>query len=114
MSIVDYYQVDGLGINNRDENDLIMLIQDNLSWNDEKIHIQHLQKKIAAYVNYIKSKQYENAYPNMEINKFTIDIHMTEYPTDAGIKFLDIVNKDVIKDNIQVIVAVENNSNSGG
>ncbi|WP_100065842.1 DUF6572 domain-containing protein [Miniphocaeibacter massiliensis] len=116
MSIIDYYQVDGLGINNNNEKDLIMLINDNLSWDEEseKDHLEHLQNKINAYVNYVKTQQYKNAYPDLELDEFTIDIHMNSHPSDLGVKFLDMVNRDLIKYNIKVIVAIEDHSNSGG
>ncbi len=109
MAINEYYQVDGLGINNKNESDLILLINDNLGWNpsEEKQHLEHLQNKINAYVDYIHGKQYNHQYPNMNFDEFTIDIHMNSHPTDLGIKFLDIVNKDLKKYNIKVIVAIE-------
>lgn len=111
MAITDYYKIDGLGISNKNNEELILLITDNLSWEDERIHLQHLQNKISAYINYIKTKQYKNSYPDMDIEKFTIDIHMEQYPTNAGIQFLDIVNKDIIKDNIQITVDIKNEPN---
>ncbi len=116
MSVIDYYQVDGLGINNNNENDLILLIHDNLGWDEEseKGHLDHLQNKINAYVKFIETKQYEHSYPNMNLNEFTIDIHMNQHPSDMGVKFLDLVNRDLQKNNIKVIVAIEDDSPSCG
>ena len=116
MSIIDYYQVDGLGLNRNNENDLIMLIHDNLSWDEEseKAHLEHLQNKINAYVNFIRTEQYKHSYPNSDLTEFTIDIHMNAHPSDLGVKFLDMVNRDLAKDKIKVIVAIEDLSNSGG
>ena len=109
MSVSDYYQIDGMAINHKDNNDLILLINDPMNWNvsDDISHLKTLQNKINAYVGFIDSKQYKHNYPDSEFNKFTIDIHMNSHPSDMGIKFLDMVNKDLKKDNIQVIVAIE-------
>ncbi|MDL2310567.1 hypothetical protein LJC13_01150 [Peptostreptococcaceae bacterium OttesenSCG-928-C18] len=116
MSVIDYYQVDGLGINNNNEKDLIMLIQDNLSWDEvnEKAHLEHLQNKINAYVNFIKTNQYKNSYPDLDVDEFTIDIHMNEHPTDLGVTFLDMVNRDLAKENIKIIVAIEEEPSNCG
>lgn len=109
MSINDYYQIDGMAINHKDDNDLILLINDDLNWKvaDDLFHLQALQSKIHAYIGYIKSKQYNHAYPDQNFDKFTIDIHMNSHPSDAGVRFLDMVNRDLEKENIQVIVAIE-------
>lgn len=109
MSVNDYYQIDGMAINHNDEKDLILLINDPMSWksSNDISHLQTLQNKINAYVGFINSSQYKHNYPGHDFTKFTIDIHMNSHPSDIGIKFLDMVNKDLSKDNIQVIVAIE-------
>lgn len=112
MAVNEYFQVDGLGVNNKNESDLILLINDTLNWvtDDEKQHLEHLQNKINAYVEYIRGEQYKHVYPNGEFNEFTIDIHMNSYPTELAIKFFDMVNGDLEKENIKVIVAIDESS----
>ena len=61
MSIAELNIVDAIGVDKK-ENALRMMISDHLDWEDKDVHLEILQEKINAYLQYLGNKQYESKY----------------------------------------------------
>lgn len=90
MAIDNILVIDGIG-ESKEKNELILLITDHLSWDNEYEHLKILQEKINAYVSYIVSKQFEESFPHRIFVGFLIDIHFKDEITENCIKFLDAI-----------------------
>jgi len=98
MSIVDLDKVDAAG-KDKKENALRLMITDHLDWEHEDTHLEILQDKINAYLQYIESKQYVEKYSD-EFLKFYIDIHFKEKITEKCVDFLRVVSEQLYPENI--------------
>ncbi len=78
MSIAELNIVDAIGVDKK-ENALRMMISDHLDWEDKNIHLEILQEKINAYLQYLGNKQYESKYGD-DFEKVIIEIHFKELP----------------------------------
>ena len=94
MSVVQEDKIDGMGINNKSQ-ELNLLITDHLDWESEYEHLLILQEKINAYINYIKSKQYDSVYPNRTFKGFIINIWFKYDIAENCFKFLDVIANQV-------------------
>lgn len=69
MSIIEAASVDAMSINN-EEKILTLFIEDDIVWIDGEMsveeHIQHLQKKINAYIRFLNAKEHLKVYPEAE------------------------------------------------
>ena len=98
MSVVDLEKVDAVGKDNN-EKALRLMIADHLDWDNEDIHLEILQDKINAYLQYIENKQYAEMYGD-EFLKFYIDIHFKEKITEKCLDFLRVVAEQLSPENI--------------
>ncbi len=88
MTIRETDQLDGLAT--MEDGTLILLLIDDLGWEDETAHLDMLQKKINAYAHFVASKQYEKILKDANVDKFEIRFSFSEQPTDTCLKFLQI------------------------
>jgi len=77
------------------EGKVILTISDHHPW-DETWHLQLLQDKINAYLQFIESGQIFEDYPNAVGRELVIEIAMKHEPTSEAISFLEKV-KEVIE-----------------
>ena len=93
MSINQTNIIDAIGI--RREGKVILTISDHHSW-DENCHLQLLQDKINAYLQFIESGQILEDYPNAAGKEVVIETVMKYRPTPGAISFLEEA-KEIIK-----------------
>ena len=102
MAITDNDKIDGIAY---EMEILYMEIYDHLPF-DEKFefyHIDILQDKLNTYLWYIDSKQYVDAYADIEFTEFVINIHFLHHLTDNCKKYIDVSNKKLSMSNIKII-----------
>lgn len=104
MAVTDVGVIDGIAFNEADKT-LIMEIYDHLNFEDkfEFDHIAILQDKLNAYLWYINSKQYEEAYPQKSFDNFLINIHFRYDITDNCSKYIDVSNQKLSASNIRIV-----------
>lgn len=90
MSIMETDIIDGMG-KSKEKNELNLLITDHLDWEFEPEHLLFLQEKINAYINFVKTKQYEETYSESKFDAFVIEIHFKYDVAESCFKFLDKV-----------------------
>ena len=106
MSVVDTNRIDGIGIS-KDGQKLILLITDHLDWSHEYEHLIQLQEKLNSNIAFLESQQYEEIYPNKRFSWFCIEIHFMYELTSNCMKFIDIIKKQLIGQNISIDVVVD-------
>jgi hypothetical protein len=62
MTIEQADKIDGMGIDSSND-ELVLLISDHLSWDDEQTHIASLENKLAGYLNFLKTGQHLESVP---------------------------------------------------
>ncbi len=77
------------------EGKVVLTISDHHSW-DETWHLQLLQDKINAYLQFIESGQIFEDYPNTVGRDIVIETTMKYQPTSEAASFLEKA-KDIIK-----------------
>lgn len=75
---------------------VILTISDHHSWN-ETWHLQILQDKINAYVQFIESGQILDDYPNAAGRELIIETVMKFEPNEEGTSFLEKAKEVVTK-----------------
>ena len=101
MSIAELNIVDAIGADKK-ENALRMMISDHLDLEDKNIHLEILQEKINAYLQYLGNKQYESKYGD-DFEKVIIEIHFKELPPVECETFLEKVSRQLNQYNIEMI-----------
>lgn len=101
MTVDNNKIIDGMG-ESKESNELIFLIADHLDWNEEYKHLNLLQNKINAYVEFIESKQFNESYPDKNFNNFLIDIHFKYEITENCKKFLNIIANQLAPFSIKI------------
>ena len=107
MSVVETNKIDAMGIS-KDKRSLILMLSDHLDWENEANHLYLLQEKINAYLGFIETKQYEKIYSN-KFESYIIDIRSKFAETGNCRKFIEVVNRQIDKYGISIIVSVEGN-----
>jgi hypothetical protein len=82
-------------ISTSSEGKVVLTISDHHSW-DETWHLQLLQDKINAYLQFIESGQILESYPNAKGSEVMIETAMKYQPNSEAISFLESA-KDIIK-----------------
>ena len=75
---------------------VVLTISDHHSW-DETWHLQLLQDKINAYLQFIESGQISDNYPNAAGRELIIETVMKYEPNQEGISFLEKAKQIVTK-----------------
>ena len=104
MSVVESDKVDGVAVNG---NELRLLISDHLDFKDEYSHLNCLQDKINSYLGFIENRQYNEIYPDNEVDSVVIEIHFKYKMSDNCKKFITAVNNQLSELGI-VCITVEN------
>ncbi len=88
MSLEQEHVIDAIGID-RETGHIVLTIADSWDWADKNGHLLALQAKINAYLEFIESKQINDAVPGASEKPITIDI-VTKYPMPiSGIELLE-------------------------
>ena len=103
MSVVEVDKIDGMG-KSKEKNELIFLLTDHLSWENEYDHLMILQDKINAYLGFVESKQFKETYPQDEFDSYVIEIHFQNAMSENCFKFLDVVANQVEELNVRIRV----------
>lgn len=99
MAIDDPNVIDGMALN-KENNALVLLLTDHLSWDGENAlsefdHLNLLQDKINAYISYLESGKYEETYSTEQIAFAIIEIHFKYTITENCEKFLNEVQNQI-------------------
>src|SRR5579872_4651547 len=90
MSISENNKIDAIGTD-KVTGDIILTIADHLDWTDSNMHLNILQEKLNAYIQFIESGQIFDDYPNCRGRKLIIEIVSKEDYTGLGLNFLQKV-----------------------
>lgn len=102
MSVIQENEIDGMGIDDKN-NTLVFLITDHLTWIVEEYqHLKILQKKLNSYVKYIETKQYKSVYRSREFDNFRIEIVFKYKCTENCMKFLAAGRNQLKNRNIDI------------
>ena len=104
MSILDFKKVDAIAQKNSDKSTVVMLITDHLNWEQEYDHLIVLQEKINNYLGFIQSGQGEQMFKDAIIKRYEILISFLYPITENCKKFIDSINQQLVKQNIQIII----------
>jgi hypothetical protein len=99
MTIEQADKIDGMGIDKR-TNELVLLISDNLSWDDECTHIATLESKLSGYLTYISSGQYLESIPHAKNYPVRIKLIYEYKPTSSARVILGAVENQIHAMNI--------------
>ncbi len=99
MTIEQTDKVDGIGID-RKKNEVVLIISDHLSWDNENIHINLLEKKIDGYLNYIKSGQYLDNFQDYYELPIRFNLIFQHNPPKSVSKILQILTNQLKSVNI--------------
>lgn len=94
MSIENAGSVDGLGISKNDGK-AVLTISDHLSWENEKIHFDLLERKIGSYLNFIKSGQLFEVLPNSQDREVRIELIYQCPLSDMASTFLNAAKQQL-------------------
>lgn len=65
-------------------NEIALIIADHLKW-DEPHHIDTLKSKVNAYIDYINSADFTEAYPDAKEKNVVIELLSAEEPNSAAL-----------------------------
>ena len=110
MAIDNVNVIDGMALN-KENNALVLLLTDHLSWTGENAlsefdHLNLLQDKINAYISYLESRQYVETYSAEQINFAVIEIHFKYAVTENCEKFLNEVQNQIGQLGIKIEVVI--------
>jgi hypothetical protein len=94
MSINQKYTIDIIGIT--PDGKVMLTISDHYSW-DETWHLQLLQDKINAYLQFIESGQILDDYPNAAGRELIIETVMKFEPNEEGTSYLKKAKEIITK-----------------
>lgn len=105
MSVIDATSIDGIAISQNDA--LVLLISDEMSWGLEDNHLILLQRKINAYLKFCESKQYEKVYPGRLFDSAIFEFRFAYAPTDNAMRFLSVVQTKLAEEGISIVVYID-------
>ena len=100
MTIEEMDKVDGIGID-KHANELVLLISDHLSWENETAHITSLENKLGEYLTYIKSGQHLEMVPQAKDLPVRIKLVHEHRPTSTAQTILQAVEAQLSAMNIK-------------
>lgn len=111
MAIDNVNVIDGMALN-KDNNAIVLLLTDHLSWDGEKAlsefdHLNLLQDKINAYISYLESGQYAETYSTEEIDFAVIEIHFKYAVTENCEKYLNAVQNQIGQLGIKIEAVID-------
>lgn len=87
MTIEDVNIIDGMGIDAKDE-EIILMISDHLPWSDERAHFGALEAKLGRYIDFIKSGQLLEEQPQALGLKKRIELIYQFEPSNSALVVL--------------------------
>jgi hypothetical protein len=73
-----------------------------MNWENEEEHLMLLQEKINGYLMYCESRQYQELYPESEIEYGVFEIHFLYELTDTAIEFLNEVQGQICSAGVRI------------
>jgi hypothetical protein len=74
---------------------VILTISDHLRWDKLEEHLSALEKKINAYMNFVRSGQLVENHPDARDRQVEIAVICRHEPTPEAVEFLDNARKDL-------------------
>lgn len=101
MSIYDTELIDKAFVN-RDGTRLILIMADELGWDDQELHFNLLEKKIGRYLNFVDGGTIQQHIPEANNLPVTIDIRFKHDLTANAISFLSAAQQQLDEQNIKL------------
>jgi hypothetical protein len=102
MTIENPDSVDGMGISKSDGK-VVLTISDHVEWSDEKKHFNLIEKKINAYLDFIRGGQMLEALPNSKGREIRIEIIYQHHPSDIGGRFLMAAKRQLWAEGVDLV-----------
>ena len=99
MSVVEKNSIDILGTE-QSTGFIVMTISDHLDWSDELSHLNQLQDKINAYIEFYETSQLYDSFPDAKGRNIVIRIVNKYPPSDKAKEFYALVEKVLININL--------------
>ncbi|SDI05163.1 hypothetical protein SAMN04488136_15011 [Vibrio xiamenensis] len=74
---------------------VVLVISDDLEWDEKNQKLLLLQDKLNAYLSFIESGQLSDKYPNLDNNRIQIRLISKYAPNAEAEKFLSIASQSV-------------------
>ena len=87
MSLENAEVVDGAGLD-KTTGDVILTISDHLTWEDEETHFRLIELKLGKYLDFIRSGQISESFPQATQAHTRIQLIYKYTPGDSGLSFL--------------------------
>lgn len=94
MTVENINSVDGMGISKADGK-AVLTIADHLDWTDEQRHFDLLERKIGAYLGFIKSGQLQEVLPAAKGCPVRIEVIYQYEPSEVGSRFLSAAKQQL-------------------
>ena len=102
MSVLEKGKIDFIGIDKL-TGKVVLTISDHLGWEDELLHIYHLQEKVNAYIDFIESGEIYEAFPLAKGKSIVISIVFKFVISTNGIEFLKKVKGSLYDLDIELL-----------
>ena len=100
MTIAQADQVDGIGIDSH-SHELVLIISDHLTWENEAAHVAALETKIGAYLGFLNDRQHLQSVPSATGLPIRIKVLHQYEPTSVGQMILQTVENQLATRNIR-------------
>jgi hypothetical protein len=87
MTIEDTEVVDVAGTD-KVTGEIVLTISDHLSWEDEGTHFRLIEKKMSRYLEFVRSGQVFESFPQARQTPIRIDLICKHPPSDSAARFL--------------------------
>lgn len=92
MTVYNLKTIDGTALDPA-TGEVVLLIEDNLNWNDEALHLSILEQKLNRYFQFVQSGQLAEHYPDATKRGTRIDCICQEAAPASVNWFAEEVNK---------------------
>lgn len=90
MALKDVSHIDRAVLGTKD---ILLVIEDDFTWEDEYAHLLALQSKVNRYLEFAEDGEMYREYPGSEGLPVRIRVYFTAEPTENGKQFFKVANE---------------------
>jgi hypothetical protein len=94
MTVENTNVVDGAG-SDKQTGEIVLTISDHLAWDDEATHFRLIEKKISSYLDFIKSGQVFESFPQATQAPIRITLIHQHPLTESASRFLSAAQRQL-------------------
>ncbi|MHC2070002.1 DUF6572 domain-containing protein [Bremerella sp. T1] len=108
MALAKTQIIDAVGIC-KQTGKVVLSLMDEEDWDEDQVHLELLEKKLATYLRFIESGDIRKAYPKSQGREIRIEIHGRDQPPGDGVQFLDQLAERVRQKGIEMLINYHGN-----